>query len=1532
MKGFRRLALIGLVGLAALLLFPPLSFAQQYKPGANFWGDYDNSLIDGPDVGALAAVLAGMDPGYWILLPTSRARTSKWQDLDGNGNVDGPDLAILKAWAKSDFSDITGNPASLAAENYNPSVDAGDSVVIRARGPSWNAGKWRPGYGIVYKIRNDLGTCPGATIYGRNVLDGKTYGYYADMAYEYTAEPSDGGYAQTRVSAPGNCANDSEIVVEVYIPGDSEFGVYSKRHPARMTAPQYIIITVTGGEIPYVTSVEVLPGSTNIEEGSTISFTALCTLSDASTVDCTESYGGTETQWTGSGHLTQLSPANMFQAGIGNGVGGVEAQYDGGGPILQDGGTVLIWDITPPDTSITSNPPDPSDSPDASFSFICDEIGCGFECNLDYIGWYFCLSPKEYQGLADGIHTFQVRAIDPAFHFDPLPASYSWTIDNPIPDTTITYAPLNPSNTKSAGFEFTCDKASCVYECKMDTGSWAACDTPKDYTGLADGSHTFQVRATYSGNTDPTPASYGWFIDSPPDTFITSTPALISNQCSATFQFNCDEAVCGFECSLDWTYWAPCRSPKNYSGLTEGPHTFVVRASDQNGHFDGVPAIYDWEVDLTPPETNITSQPANPTNSTTATFNFTCTESPCTYQCQLDGGGYSSCTSGKSYSSLTAGSHTFQVYGTDQAGNPDGSPASYTWTIDLTPPDTNITGKPSNPTNATDATFNFTCTESPLTYQCQLDSGGYSSCSPGIYYPVLTEGSHTFQVYCTDQAGNPDASPDSYTWQIDLTEPDTTITSNPTNPSPLSFVQFGFTCSESPATYQCQLDGGGFSACADPKEYPDRWTDTSTTNQPEARQWHTTVWTATEMIVWGGYNGLSYLSTGGRYNPVTDSWTATSDTNAPAGRYWHSSVWTGTKMIVWGGWDGSSYLSTGGVYNSATNSWTATSDTNAPAERYLPTSVWTGTEMIVWGGSGFGFLYLNNGGRYNPATNSWTATTLTNAPQGRDNHSAIWAGTEMIVWGGEIEMSVYANTGGRYNPATDSWTATTLTNAPDVRSKHSAVWTGKEMIIWGGNYLGGYYSNGGRYNPATDSWTATTLTNAPLERNAHTAIWTGTEMIIWGGFRYGELSSGARYNPATNSWTDTPVSNAPDERYMHTAVWTGSQMIVWGGHNSGAHYDTGGILGLAEGSHTFEVRCKDQAGNTDSTPVSYTWSHQDTWTPTSTTSPPAARYHHRSVWTGTEMIVWGGYGSSPTYKNDGGKYNPATDSWTATDTTTAPVGRYWHATVWTGTELIVWGGNAGSHLNSGGKYNPATNSWTATCTTNCPTTNAPSARMYISAVWTGAQMVVWGGYNGSELSTGGKYDPVANSWTDTNTTGAPPATDSYSLVWTGKEMIVWGGYPGINSGGRYNPTANSWILTNTTGAPSARYDHTAVWAGSEMIIWGGNPATTNTGGKYNPASNSWTATSTTNAPSGRYWTSAAWNGTEMLVWGGYGSSPTYKGDGGRYNPSTNSWIATTSNNAPSARYGHSTVWTGNQMIIWGGNTGSYQYTGGRYWP
>jgi N-acetylneuraminic acid mutarotase len=337
----------------------------------------------------------------------------------------------------------------------------------------------------------------------------------------------------------------------------------------------------------------------------------------------------------------------------------------------------------------------------------------------------------------------------------------------------------------------------------------------------------------------------------------------------------------------------------------------------------------------------------------------------------------------------------------------------------------------------------------------------------------------------------------------------------------------------------------------------------------------------------------------------------------------------------------------------------------------------------------------------------------------------------------------------------------------------------------------------------------------------------------------------------------------------------------------------------------------------------------DTWTPTSTANAPSARFYHTAVWTGSEMIVWGGSDNSGNV-NTGGRYNPATDTWAATSTANAPAGRYNFTAVWTGTEMIVWGGFSDSGaLNTGGRYNPSTDTWTATSTTN-----APTPRDNPTAVWTGSEMIVWGGWSGSAvLNSGGRYDPGTDSWTATTLTNAPDARFLHTAVWTGNEMIVWGGWDDgtiiFNSGGRYNPVTNSWTATTTSNAPSARSGHTAVWTGSEMIVWGGTADST--GGRYNPSTNTWTGTSTTNVPSARAIHTAVWTGSEMIIWGGYDGNSDVN-TGGRYNPGTDAWATTSTINAPSGRESHTAVWTGSEMIIWGGYAGipNLFNTGGRY--
>jgi N-acetylneuraminic acid mutarotase len=342
----------------------------------------------------------------------------------------------------------------------------------------------------------------------------------------------------------------------------------------------------------------------------------------------------------------------------------------------------------------------------------------------------------------------------------------------------------------------------------------------------------------------------------------------------------------------------------------------------------------------------------------------------------------------------------------------------------------------------------------------------------------------------------------------------------------------------------------------------------------------------------------------------------------------------------------------------------------------------------------------------------------------------------------------------------------------------------------------------------------------------------------------------------------------------------------------------------------------------------------DTWTPTSVTNAPGAREYHTTVWTGSEMIVWGGEDINGDLVNTGGRYNPSTDSWTATSITNAPAARQAHTAVWTGSEMIVWGGNHfvfPYYFNSGGRYNPSADSWTVTSTIN-----APAARNGHTAVWTGSEMIVWGGNDDNgRFRTGGRYNPSTDSWTATNP-NAPQGRDLATAVWTGSEMIVWGGEDFVgtffNTGGKYNPGTDSWLPTSTINAPAGRAYHTAVWTGSEMIVWGGTNISTilETGGRYNPSSDTWTETNTIGAADARLYHTALWISSEMIVWGGYASGAD-SNTGGRYNPGTNSWIATSLTNAPAGRSFHTAVWTGNEMIVWGGRNNFINVnTGGRY--
>ncbi len=687
-----------------------------------------------------------------------------------------------------------------------------------------------------------------------------------------------------------------------------------------------------------------------------------------------------------------------------------------------------------------------------------------------------------------------------------------------------------------------------------------------------------------------------------------------------------------------------------------------------------------------------------------------------------------------------------------------------------------------------------------------------------------------------------------------------------------------------------------------------------------ARRGHSSVWTGSELIIWGGADKSGApLNSGARYHVASGIWTALATSNAPGARVNHRAVWTGTEMIVWGGLTVNPFLGNSGVtntgarYNPATDTWTPIASGGGSRQNH--TAFWTGTEMLVWGGTvlGSGGIFgggggpVNSGARYNLAGNSWTFISGTGAPLARQEHSAVFTGTEMIIWGGRDCVGSFLctttnyNDGFRYSLAANTWAPLTLTGAPFRRFGHSAAWTGTEMIVWGGATAeGGFdivrtnYNNGARYNPAANTWSPVATAGAPAARSGHDAVWAGNRMVVWGGGdgTNAPFDSGARYFPAANAWSNMTVSGRPAGRTGHTTIWSGSEMIVWGGFND---------------------FLRDLGGRYHAT--------NDVWAATTPSGERSERRAHTALWTGSEVLVWGGF-DGERFLNTGGRYMPSLKTWTPIPTNGAPSPRATHTAVWTGTEMIVWGGTDGSFLGTGARFNPATGLWTP-----LTTTGAPTARNGHAAVWTGGQMVIWGGLDGSFVNTGGRYNPVNNTWSATATAGAPTARSGAPSIWTGSEMLIWGGVNGgavppiaLSTGGRYNPSANTWAALPALNAPVARTGHRAVWTGEEMLVWGGTDLTAelDTGARYNRSANSWAALAINAAPSPRSQHTAVWDGTRMIVWGGV-STNGFLSDGGIYNPLADGWVPMlVSTNSPTARAQHAAVWTGAEMVVHGG--------------
>jgi len=181
--------------------------------------------------------------------------------------------------------------------------------------------------------------------------------------------------------------------------------------------------------------------------------------------------------------------------------------------------TLAPTDTTPPETTIPTAEPNPTNDSTGDFVFASDDPAATFECSVDGAAFAACSATFSTAALADGPHTIAVRAKDLAGNLDATPATHAWVVDTAAPDTAIDLKPTNPTSDTTADFTFSSDDATASFECSLDGAAFAACSSALTTGALSAGSHTLQVRAKdAAGNLDATPATYTWTVNVPAGT------------------------------------------------------------------------------------------------------------------------------------------------------------------------------------------------------------------------------------------------------------------------------------------------------------------------------------------------------------------------------------------------------------------------------------------------------------------------------------------------------------------------------------------------------------------------------------------------------------------------------------------------------------------------------------------------------------------------------------------------------------------------------------------------------------------------------------------------------------------------------------------------------------------------------------------------------------------------------------------------------------------------------------------------------
>ncbi|WP_164019414.1 adventurous gliding motility protein AgmC [Pyxidicoccus trucidator] len=357
----------------------------------------------------------------------------------------------------------------------------------------------------------------------------------------------------------------------------------------------------------------------------------------------------------------------------------------------------FVIDTDKPTVGVVEHPPAQTNSQTARFTFSKSEDVEAFECSVDNAPFAVCGSndnpTAQFDNLLEGQHNLALRARDLAGNETASVVNYPWRVDRTPPVVTLSVKPPEHSGSADARFEFSADEPLVTFQCAIDASNFDECSQRVERTGLEDRSYVIRVTARdAAGNTSLDPVEYQWTVDTRrPDVPVLESPraglsvgsrnplfrGLAEPNSTVTVLVDGDP-VASTQVTSSLGQWEVA----SQVALDETDHTVRLVTVDRANNSSDRSEEVGFFVDVTGPNTVIESGPESRIRSTSATFTFS-SEEGATFECSLNRGAYDACPPDGVFSGLEEGGQSLEVRAKDAAGNPDPSPATYSWRVYL---------------------------------------------------------------------------------------------------------------------------------------------------------------------------------------------------------------------------------------------------------------------------------------------------------------------------------------------------------------------------------------------------------------------------------------------------------------------------------------------------------------------------------------------------------------------------------------------------------------------------------------------------------------------------------------------------------------------------------------------------------------------------------------------------------------------------------------------------------------------------------